>query len=150
MDLKSYDITAQAEAGADLELMLPNGTAVIDEKTKRPVTIKLLGVDSRKYQDLMHKVANRRMSRRAKSRKALTSSEEVDSDQLELLVKMTVDWFGLVLDGKPLEFTEENVRMVYTQFAWIREQAEDFIQDRANYLGESTKRSKSSPNGASN
>jgi hypothetical protein len=149
MDLKTYDTTELANAGADLELMLPNGKAVIDEKTNQPVTITLLGVDSKKYQDLTHTVANRRIVRRSKSRKALTTSEEVDSDQLQLLVEMTIGWSGIVVGGNALEFSKPNARMLYTEYPWIREQAEDFIQDRANYLGESTKRSKSSPNVAS-
>lgn len=149
MDLKTFDTTEYANAGADMEITLPNGRVVVDEKTNRPWTISLLGVDSRKYQDLTHKVANKRISRRAKSRRSLTTSEEVDSDQLELLVEMTLGWSGIVLEGTVLDFTKENARMLYSEFAWIREQAEDFIQDRTNYLGESSKRSKSSPSAAS-
>lgn len=150
MNLAAYDTVAASDRGADLELILPNGKPILDEKTGKPWTIKLMGVDSRQYQDSQHKVANRRINRRSRTRKGL-SAEELDSDQLEVLLDVTSSWFGIQLgpNDPPLEFTRENARLVYTRFPWIRDQAEDFIGERSNYLGESLRASKNSPNGAS-
>lgn len=141
MDLENLDTTSLADQGADLELMTPSGKLIVDEATKKPWTIRLLGVDSRKYQELQHRSANKRIARRQRSRKAVVTSEELDTDQLEILIDITINWSGISLNkaAGPLPFTKENVRMLYMRFPWIREQAEDFVQDRANYLGESSK-----------
>lgn len=150
MDLAQFDTTQLADNGSDLELTTPNGALILDEATKEPWSIHLLGVDSRRYQELQHKVANRRISRRARNRKALTTSEELDSDQLELLVEITTGWKHIVVDKKLLDYSKENARMLYTRFPWVREQAEDYVADRSNFLGESSKNSKSSRSTASN
>lgn len=145
MDLTSFDTTKQADTGSDLELTLPNGQLILDEQTKKPWTIRLLGVDSRKYQDAQHRLANKRMSRRAKARgRVAVSSEELEADQLELLVEVTVGWEHIQFNG-PFAFTKDNVRTLYQQFPWIREQAEEFVADRSNFLGESSRASKNSP-----
>lgn len=152
MDLKQLDTVSGADQGADLELMTPSGTLITDSATKKPWTIRLLGVDSKKYQDAQHRLANKRIQRRSRSRRAIVTSEELDTDQLELLVEVTTGWcdcIKLTADSAPLPFNRENVRMLYSSYPWIREQAEEFIADRANFLGESLRNSKSTPSTAS-
>jgi hypothetical protein len=38
------------------------------------------------------------------------------------------------LDGKDLEPTQENVLMVYTEWTWIKDQAQEFVNNRANFF----------------
>ena len=62
-------------------------------------------------------------------------AEDVDAEALTLLVKQTVAWQGVALGDDLLECTEANVRRVYTEFPWIRQQVDTFVNDISNYLG---------------
>jgi len=50
------------------------------------------------------------------------------------MVKLTTGWTGFKLDGKDLEPTPENVLMVYTEWTWIKDQAQEFVNNRANFF----------------
>jgi hypothetical protein len=49
-------------------------------------------------------------------------------------VKLTVAWEGFTLDGVKLDCTPENVRTVYNEWSWIKEQVSEFVADRANFF----------------
>ena len=40
----------------------------------------------------------------------------------------------LQLEGKDLEPTPENILMVYTEWTWIKDQAQEFVNNRANFF----------------
>lgn len=138
MDLSSLDSTVAAEEGAELQLRSPVDDSILrDEKTKDPVTITLFGTDSKEYMKVTHSIQNRRLGKRlGKGGRAKLTAEEFEVEALELLVASTKAWKHIVVDGQELDCSEKNVRMVYQRFPWIREQVDEFIADRSNFLGE--------------
>lgn len=138
MDLSKLDTVKAADEGADLELLFDD-KPILDEKTGQPWTIRLLGADSKEFMKISHKLQEKRLQRRFKGGKQKFSLEELDADSMELLVACTKGWKHLQLDGAPVVFNDANVKMVYTRFPWIREQVDTFVNDRSNFLGESSK-----------
>lgn len=129
MDLKNLKPT-KAEEGATLDIVHPETEEVIDG-----MTITLLGQDSSIYRKIQLGKQQAALSRLSKGKKALDmNAEKLQEDTIDDLVKLTVDWEGFTLDGKELEPTDDNVRMVYTDWAWIREQASEFVANRANFF----------------
>lgn len=130
MDLTKLNVTAASESGTKMEVLHPT-TGV-----PTGVTITLVGIDSKIYQDAQHKINNKRMKssfRRAGVRFQVTS-EEIEQETIELLARCTLDWEDVDWGGKSLPFTYENAKMIYSELAWLREQCAAFIEDRGNFL----------------
>ena len=125
MDLAKYDDTA-VEQGAVMELLDP----LTDEPTG--ATITLLGYDSAKAKEIIHKNSNKRMKKRSS-----ISAENIEANGLDLVVALTVSWKDIDEKGKPLKCTPENVKKVYEDYGWIRDQVDTYIGDRANFLTKS-------------
>ena len=71
----------------------------------------------------------------AKGKKAIDlDAEKLSEDSIDDLVKLTTAWSGFVLDGKDLDCTPENVRTVYSDWSWIKEQVQEFVSNRANFF----------------
>jgi hypothetical protein len=138
MDLQKLNSVDACEKGAVLSIVDPRDeeTILTDDATKEPITITVIGRDSKLYQEQQHKAVDKRINRRiAKGKKEKLSSAELEDDTLETLVKCTRAWSHIAYGGKELECTPENVRMIYTNVPWLREQVNEFIGDRANFLG---------------
>jgi hypothetical protein len=130
LDLSQFDTAKAAEQGADLQLRHPTTDAPLPD-----AFISLVGADSDKFQAQRRKQTNRRLENAARrSGVVKLSDEEVQHDQIELLVAATIGWRGLELDGEKLAFSADNARMLYTRLPWVREQVDQFIGDRANFL----------------
>jgi hypothetical protein len=126
-DLATLDTRKGGEDGATLDLKHP--------ATGQPIgaTIALLGADSDAYNDKMLELQRRHMERVRRNPKARRSPEELLEDAIELLVAVTTG-YDLELDGQKLSFSAMNAQKLYTRFEWIREQADEFIRDRGNFL----------------
>lgn len=138
MDLKQLDTTSKSDAGAIMALRHPvTGAPLFDEESKEEVTITLLGVDSKKYQQTQHASATERLNRSVgKGGRVKLSTEQIANDSITLLVKATLGWDHVQEGGEELDFSVANARHIYEAYPWIRDQAEMFIEDRANFLGE--------------
>ncbi len=64
----------------------------------------------------------------------IITAEEQQQITLKSLVAVTAGWEGVVKNGDPLPFTEDNVLAVYEGFPWIREQVSSFQGDRQNFF----------------
>lgn len=65
------------------------------------------------------------------------SAEELESDQIEKLAKLTKGWQLVGLDGTKMdvEFSQSNARELYTlpESNWILDQARMFVEDLGNF-----------------
>lgn len=129
MDLNSLK-AVKADKGATLEIMHP--------ETEEPIegmTITLLGQDSAVYRKMQITKQQAILNRMAKGKKvADLDAEKLAEDNIEDLVKLTVKWTGFEINGEALAATPENFRMVYTEWPWIKEQAQEFVGNRANFF----------------
>lgn len=129
MDLNKLK-PALADEGAVLELLHPDSEEVIPG-----MTITLLGHDSAVYRKITLKKQQAALSRLSKGKKAVDyKAEQIETDTVDELALLTVSWSGFELNGEALEPTPENCRTVYTEWKWIREQAQDFVSNRANFF----------------
>lgn len=130
----SFDLNSlkpvMADDGAVLNIVHPETEELIEG-----MSITLLGQDSKVYRKLQMGKQQAALNRMAKGKKAIDlDAEKLSEDSIDDLVKVTTAWTGFALDGKDLEFTPENIRMVYTDWAWIKEQVQEFVGNRANFF----------------
>ena len=104
------------------------GEPLKDEKGQA-VTIMLAGVDSDIYQTVSNRITNKRVKKGARSQ--TLTVERIEAEGLTLICACTKAWTGLLVDGKVPKTAEE----LYDGRKWLRQQAEEWMHDRANYLG---------------
>ncbi|MFV1943912.1 hypothetical protein VPH49_24240 [Pseudomonas luteola] len=130
MNLSKLNTRIAAEKGEDLHLRHPTTGEKLYTEDGQPITIRMAGTDSSIYRN-----AIKDMVRQRKGVKT-TTPEQGEAFALDLLTSITLDWKNIVLsdDGEPLQFSPENARNLYAEYTWIREQADEFAGDRANFL----------------
>lgn len=122
-----------ADEGAVMQVVHPD-----TEEPIEGMTITLLGQDSNVYEKISLKRSQAALARISKGKKAVDmDAQQVQANMLNDLVALTIDWTGFELDGKALKPTPENVQNVYTGWKFIREQAQEFVADRANFFRQS-------------
>jgi hypothetical protein len=127
-DLTSLDTSEAAETGAVLEVLHPT------ENTPLGIKITLAGADSDIYRKTVNKNVNKRVQRMKPGQSLPFTAEEQEESGLNLLAVCTLAWEGIVVEGDALPCNKENAKMVYQRFPWIKEQVDQFIGDRANFL----------------
>jgi hypothetical protein len=134
MELYMFDLNAlkpvMADDGAVLQILHPETEEAIDG-----MTITLLGQDSKVYRKIALAKQQSALNRISKGKKAVDfDAEKLAEDTIEDLVKLTTGWEGFMLDGKTIEATPANIKNVYTEWAWIKEQVSEFVADRSNFF----------------
>ena len=128
MDLANLDTKAAAERGADLHLEHPVSGEPLYTDDGKPLTIRLLGNDSREFKAGLSELAETRAGKKR------TSIAAAEANGIELLTRVTVGWSNIVYNGEALKFSPENARMLYRERPWIMEQVDAFVANRANFL----------------
>ncbi len=128
MDLASLDLTKASNDGAWITLKHPATGEDLSGK------IKVVGKDSTKFIQLSEEFRRKTMEDMKSNKTMAQKMESAQAQSDAILVACTVDWDGMMLDGKDLPFSEQNVKMVYERFGWIKEQIDTAIADRANFL----------------
>ncbi len=124
MDLASLE---PASEGVEMQVRHPATNAPIDG-----MAITVLGLDSARAVQMQRAATNRRLKQGINKMK--WSAEEIDEDGIQMLSALTTSWRGIELDGKPLECNRQNATTLYTRFRWLREQVDEFVGERANFL----------------
>jgi hypothetical protein len=127
MDLKKFDTKSGAEQGYELVLLDPAGT-----QTDAAITLR--GADSDTYQRKLREHQRRRLDQLNRTRKVTQSPEAIESEAIELMVAATIGWRGIERDEVEVSFSGDAARALYTEFPAIREQVDQAINERANFL----------------
>lgn len=132
IDLGSLDTNETAERGAVLEVLHPT------DGTPLGLKITLAGTDSDIFQKAQNKMSNKRAKRFKPGQSFSYPAEEQAANTLSLLATCTLGWEAsddFMLDGQPFPpYDRETALELYQRFVWLREQADAFISDRANFL----------------
>jgi hypothetical protein len=130
MDLNDLK-AVKADDGAVCQVLHPE-----TEEPIKGMTITLLGQDSASYRKMQLVKQQAVLNRIAKGKKATgeLDAEKLSADMIDDLARLTVAWAGFELDGKPLKCDHANAVTVYTDWPWIREQAQEFVANRANFF----------------
>ncbi len=91
--------------------------------------------DSKEYRKFQSTVQNRNLQISRKNSNRL-DMEQIAAGALDLLVWSVKGWENVQWSKTELECTETNVRMVFERLPWIKEQVDEFISRRANFLSE--------------
>jgi len=138
MDLSTLDTSTIANAGAVLHLNGPTGQPLFEDDGETPVTITLLGEDSDVVTKVNNEAANRFLRGMGNAQQQVTA-ETSKANELKKFAAATVDWSGIVVEGKAIDFTPAAAVSLYRRFPWIADQIRVFIADRANFLKASPK-----------
>lgn len=132
--LPAIDTRVNADAGVKMPVTLPNGTTYMQEDGKTPVSLTLLGADSQVYRDASMTLARKRLERGQNQGTFDERVAEAEADAIGLLVAATINWDGINdSKGKLVPVSPEAVRFLFVKFPAIRDQAEAFINTRANF-----------------
>lgn len=110
---------------------------LVHPETGEPIgaEIKLAGSNHPKRKGIEFGRARRLRAKIAKKgRLELTDPQDDEDYEVDRLVACTLGWSGLARDGKPIECTPGEVRAIYESTAWIRQQAQEFLGESANFL----------------
>lgn len=139
IDLSELDTKAAANAGTSITLRHPFTNDDLD------ITINVLGRDSDAFNKIQSAQNKKRFERMQKNKKG-TLLDDLDESGIALLAACTTGWTNVQLNGSILDFSEDNARMVYERFPWIREQIDSAIGDRANFTPPRSAASSNLPN----
>jgi Cu/Ag efflux pump CusA len=128
MKLSQFNSVEGSNEGAVLYLKHPVSGVDTD------AWIKMAGPDS--------KLAKQRRAQIQRLLRGKRNVSDIDIDTLEkeameTRVALTLDWGNIEDEGK-LQFKEENVRKVYTEYPWVAEQVDEFQGDRSNFFTNSS------------
>jgi len=131
-DLSTIDTVKGSNEGFDVQIYHPGTNVDLD------ITIHVLGKDSDEFQKISRAQSKKRMAKMTKGGGFRTTPsipiEEIERDGIDLLAACTKSWSGIVVEGKPVDCTYDNVIMIYERFPWIKEQVDTAIGDRANFI----------------
>lgn len=125
-----------AEAGVAIAVRHPKTNVALG------ITITVCGTDSETYKRIQRKQMNRRLeqSQRSRNNKVVMTAEEIEAEAMDVLIGCTKAW---ATGSRPeIEFakdewlpcTPENVRRMYEDLPWMKEQVDQEIADRSNFL----------------
>jgi hypothetical protein len=127
---------APKETGATVAILHPV------TRLETGITVTVLGTDSDVCKKVQRKQLNRRLELQTKSRsnKFSMTAEELEKEALDVLVACVVGWHTgerpeiEMNEGEWLPCTPDNVKRVLTELPWLKEQLDQEIGDRANFL----------------
>lgn len=131
-----FDIKAQGKAG-EVE---DGGTFVhlfgLDEQPAffkdadgkdQPVGITVAGTNSRQYRQIESMQRNRRLKP-----KDLTGAKMLE-DSVERVAFCAISWQGFQMDGAPVQFSKENVKVLLKECPWLLDQITEAMQDHSRF-----------------
>ncbi|WP_141328307.1 hypothetical protein [Myxococcus sp. AB025B] len=83
------------------------------------------------------------------NRSAANTAREIESDAVDMLVRRTLGWQGLVENGKPVPFSADAALHLYTEHPWLRRQVDDAQADRSRFFEASPSSSSATPDTSS-
>jgi len=145
MDFSKFDTVAAAEAGAAMPVKHPGNDEPMEWEGV-PITWTLRGSDSESFQTAVDQSIEKNTSKSKKRGGGILGITRADqkNDLISYIVACNVAWsdgFGkmaaqiLQLDGE-FPCTAANARAILTRVPWLREQANAWIGNRANFLPE--------------
>lgn len=117
------------EESQKLYLQHPTDGGDLDDGKGKKFYIAVVGADSNKYQNLL----KRQIEKSAGKKNRKLDLDESTRRACEMLAKCTTDCY-LLMDGKKVECDFEAMFTIYKDYSWIKEQVEEFINDRANFI----------------
>lgn len=124
IDLANYDLTAQANAGADIDILDPYTL----EKFAEPVVFRVLGSESDERFKVESELA------RELSTKQSGADIDIEDFKMKIYAKLVVKVTGLQMDGVEVSADYETIYKLFKKYNWIYRQVKLGIDKRENFL----------------
>lgn len=133
MDLSELKVQ---DEGKRLDLRHPATGEVLTygDKDEKTMYLVIGSSDSETYKKAQRKVIDRRLKQQQKFRQARMTAAQLEEEAMISLAEVTYDG-RVFLKGKEVQITPGQVAIdLYKEYSWIKEQANDFLEDRSNFL----------------
>jgi hypothetical protein len=133
MDLSELKVQ---DEGKRLDLRHPATGEVLTygENDEKVMYLVIGSSDSETYRKSQRKVIDRRIKQQQKFRQARMTAAQLEEEAMLSLAEVTYDG-RVFMKGKEIKITPGAVAVdLYKEYSWIREQANDFLEDRSNFL----------------
>jgi len=127
----SLDSLSSADTSVFMPLVHPKTGEVILTPDGGEMGITLYGKDSDIYRKAQRDITNRRLSKKTN---ATLTAERLEAEANEVLARCTTKW-NIVYEGEAIECNFSNAKKVYTSLPWVKEQVDEFVAERGNFLG---------------
>lgn len=132
MDLKNIKTTEEASR-LDLRHPATGEVLTYGPKNEKTMHLMLLGRDTETYRKHQRKLIDKRLKEQQKFRQAKMTAAQLEDEAVDQLAVVTVG--GMVfMDGKEIAIDQKNAADLYREYAWIKEQADGWVEDRSNFL----------------
>ena len=123
--------------GAKMEVEHPATGETMRDADGNEAYIMLQSIESDKGVKVSNKILNENLSAMQKKKGQGLSAEKTIEQTAQMLAELTEDWYLVNFDGEPVEdaCTKENAKQLFLNAKWLREQAEDFVNDLGNFTG---------------
>jgi hypothetical protein len=129
MDLSKLDFS---EAPAQkMHLTHPVSGDRLKNDDGEDIVIYLYGSDSDRFRSAVRSFGNKRLNAKKNAKQSI---EELEETTARILAIATAGWENIVLNGKEVDYSEKNAFELYKDYSWIREQADEFVNERSNFL----------------
>lgn len=138
-DLDRPSAAQACDAGSVFEPVFPGTDTGIG------ATITVRGPRSQAVREYARQQYAKNQAREQAARKAgkfhevTPELDEIDESLTEMALAYTIGWSGMVKAGKPLPYSDEAARDLYTAHPWMREQVIAEGQDLGKFVGPSMK-----------
>jgi hypothetical protein len=99
------------------------------------MVITVASYESERVKRIAREIGNKALIEQKRNPRKGDSVEAIEERTFAIAIASIVDWSGLEMDGKPLECTRDNIRMVLEKFPFIAEQIDAAAGDRALFFG---------------
>ena len=110
----------------------PASGDVLRMEDGREQYIDLAGMDSPQFRKVMADYQDRIIRKRKPG-----GAKESEQNAIDTVTACTMGWLLEGDAGDELPFSEQAARALYTEHRWLRTQCDEWMGERANYLGES-------------
>jgi hypothetical protein len=131
-DIADFDTIAAAEEGSVMEVRNPKTGEVLRHADGRAFTITYRGKDSEFFRNVARAQSDRRIANNMRTRTPVLTAV-IERDDIELMVAATLKW-DIVLGGVVPKSDPAAYRAAYTKYPWLKEQGDEFVGVRANFI----------------
>ena len=128
-DLSNLSTESANESGVAMVITDPVTGEQFLNKDKKPMTIWLYGVDSKEF-----KAATAAIYSKFRGKKTPSYGQQ-EQNSYELLARCTKDFENLELNGKKVVYSHQAAVDLYKSLSVVKDQVNEFIADRSNFLG---------------
>lgn len=123
-----------------VEIRNPITHQPMTDKAGSTAYIEVYSADSEPARKAERAAIDRRLAVRGRTK---VTAAEIEAERIGYLAAITTGWHLVDFQGQPIdvEFSAETAKELYSsgEFAWIRDQVDEFVGDRANFMKPSSK-----------